>query len=360
MAPATHHPGPPDSAEETPLLESSRVLLVDDCPANLECLLTILKRGGYEHIAWTQDSRSAVELFESLTPDIVLLDLHMPHIDGFQLMERFHKVADGGVAVPIVILTADADRYVKQRALAAGASDFLVKPFDPPEVLLRLRNRLETRFLQLRLQRQNLMLQERVRLRTNELLETHLDTLERLALAAESRDAATREHTRRVGHTASLMAEGLGLSIDLVSTLRLAAPLHDVGKVAMPDEILLKPGPLTPDEFERIKTHTITGARLLSGSRCDVTKVAEEVALNHHERWDGTGYPNGLREVEIPISGRIVSVADVFDALTNERPYKSAWSVADAVVEIESQAAHQFDPDVVEAFLDVRSSFSHA
>jgi putative two-component system response regulator len=156
------------------------------------------------------------------------------------------------------------------------------------------------------------------------------------------------------------MAEGLGLSIDLVSTLRLAAPLHDVGKVAMPDGILLKPGPLTPDEFERIKTHTITGARLLSGSRCDVTKVAEEVALNHHERWDGTGYPNGLREVEIPISGRIVSVADVFDALTHERPYKSAWSVADAVVEIESQAAHQFDPDVVEAFLDVRSSFSHA
>ena len=359
MPPASHHNGPHGSTQETSRFESSRVLLVDDCPANLECLLSILKRGGYEDIAWTQDSRSAVELFESLNPDIVLLDLHMPHIDGFELMERFHKVANDGVAVPIVILTADADRYIKQRALAAGACDFLVKPFDPPEVLLRLRNRLETRILQLRLQRQNLMLQERIRLRTNELLETHLDTLERLALAAESRDAATREHTRRVGHMASLMAGGLGLSIDFVSTLRLAAPLHDVGKIAMPDEILLKPGPLTPDEFERIKTHTLTGARLLSGSRCDVTKVAEEVALTHHERWDGTGYPNGLSEVEIPISGRIVSVADVFDALTHERPYKSAWPVEDAVVEIESQAARQFDPEVVDVFLDVRLS-SHA
>ena len=341
------------SAVDEGRLQASRVLVVDDQPANVELLVAILRRGGYRHLESTSDPRAAVALFESFAPDIVLLDLHMPHLDGFELMERFGKVSTGSVAVPIVILTADIDPKVKQRALAAGAGDFLVKPFDTSEVLLRLRNRLETRFLQLRLQRQNLALEERVRLRTAELVEAQLEILERLALAAEFRDVATLEHTRRVGHIAALMSEVLELDREFVETMRLAAPLHDVGKIAIPDEILLKEGSLSYDEFETIKMHTTVGARLLLGSRFDVTKFAEEIALTHHERWDGTGYPRGLAAADIPIAGRIVSVADVFDALTHERPYKRAWPMEEALMEIEAQAGKQFDPMVVDAFLEL-------
>ena len=333
-------------------LQAGRVLVVDDKPASVELLLAILKRGGYHQLESTHDARAAVELFESFAPDVVMLDLHMPHLDGFELMERFNKVSPGSLAVPIVILTVDVEPKAKQRALAAGADDFIVKPFDTSEVLLRLRNRLETRFLQLRLQKQNLALEERDRLRT-ELLEAQLEILERLALATEFRDVATLEHTRRVGYTAALMSEVLGLDSQFVETMRLAAPLHDVGKIAIPDRILLKEGPLSDEEFEIIKTHTTAGARLLSGSRFDVTRFAEEIALTHHERWDGTGYPAGLVADETPIAGRIVSVVDVFDALTHQRPYKAAWSAEDALIEIGAQAGRQFDPAVVEVFLDL-------
>jgi putative two-component system response regulator len=341
----------PEVDEST--LQAGRVLLVDDQPANVELLAAILKKGGYSHLESTCDPRAAVALFRNFDPDIVLLDLHMPHLDGFELMERFVKVSNGSFGVPIIILTADIDPKVKQRALAAGAGDFLVKPFDTSEVLLRLRNRLETHFLQLRLQRQNLALEERVRLRTAELLEAKLEILERLALAAEFRDPATLEHTRRVGQTAALMSEVLGLDREFVETMRLAAPLHDVGKIAIPDEILLKEGPLSDEEFETIKLHTTAGARLLSGSRFDVTRFAEEIALTHHERWDCTGYPTGLAADEIPLAGRIVSVADVFDALIHKRPYKAAWTLKEAVIEIGAQSGRQFDPAVVEVFLDL-------
>ena len=341
-------------------LQAGRVLVVDDEPVSVELLLAILKQGGYHQLESTHDPRAAVELFERFAPDIVLLDLRMPHLDGLELMERFNKVSPGRIAVPIVILTVDVDPNAKQRALAAGADDFIVKPFDASEVLLRLRNRLETRFLQLRLQKQNRALKERVRLRT-ELLEAQLEILERLALAAEFRDVATLEHTRRVGQTAALMSEILGFDREFVETMRLAAPLHDVGKIAIPDEILLKKGPLSHEEFEIIKTHTTAGARLLSGSRFDVTRFAEEIAMTHHERWDGNGYPTGLEAADIPIGGRIVSVADVFDALAHERPYKPAWPVEDAVAEIGAQAGKQFDPAVVEAFLELsrRGDLAH-
>jgi putative two-component system response regulator len=334
-------------------LRAGRVLVVDDQPANVELLIAILRQGGFERVEWTYDPRVALGLFNSFGPDVVLLDLHMPHLDGFELMERFEKIAPGGVAVPVIILTADIDPRVKQRALEAGAGDFLIKPFDTTEVLLRLRNQLETRFLQLSLQRQNLALEERVRLRTGELLEARLEILERLALAAEFRDKATLAHTRRVGHVAALTSETLGFDGEFVEIMRLAAPLHDVGKIAIPDEILLKEGPLSEEEFETIKLHTTAGARLLSGSHFDVTRSAEKIALTHHDRWDGTGYPAGLSAEDIPIAGRIVAVADVFDALTHERPYKAAWPVEEALIEIESQAGRQFDPAVVEAFLDL-------
>jgi PAS domain S-box-containing protein len=191
---------------------------------------------------------------------------------------------------------------------------------------------------------------EELQRRNDELEEARLETLRRLALAAEYRDDETHHHTERVGHTAALIADAIGLPAKTVERLRLAAPLHDIGKLALPDAILLKPGMLTPEEFRIMQTHTHAGARLLSGSGSDVLRLAEEIALTHHERWDGSGYPGGLGGEQIPISGRIVAIADVFDALTHARPYKPAWSAAQAAAEINSLSGQQFDPTLVAAF----------
>jgi PAS domain S-box-containing protein/putative nucleotidyltransferase with HDIG domain len=197
---------------------------------------------------------------------------------------------------------------------------------------------------------QQALLEEMVDERTAELEEARWETLRCLALAAEYRDDQTYEHTQRVGRTASLLAEQLGLDAEWCLLIRHAAPLHDVGKVGIPDSILLKPGKLTPEEFEIVRGHAAAGARILSGSKSGLLVLAEEIAASHHEWWDGGGYPYGLAGKAIPLSGRIVAVADVFDALTHERPYKSAWSVADSVAEILSLSRRQFDPDVIDAF----------
>jgi len=257
--------------------------------------------------------------------------------------------------LPILVLTADITPEAKRRALAEGALDFLTKPFDATEVVLRIKNLLRTRALHLQLQGQNQLLDQKVRERTDELEETQIEILERLALASEYRDDDTGEHTRRVGKTAAQIAEALGWSAGEVELMRRAAPLHDVGKIGIPDSILLKPGKLTAEEFEQMKTHTTMGAKILSGGHFPLLQLAEQIALTHHERWDGTGYL-GFQEEAIPIAGRIVTVADVFDALTSERPYKKAWPVSEAIEEIKRQRGRQFDPRVVAAFLKVVSS----
>jgi PAS domain S-box-containing protein/putative nucleotidyltransferase with HDIG domain len=201
------------------------------------------------------------------------------------------------------------------------------------------------------LQNQSDILERRVRERTAALEEARLETLQRLAVAAEYRDDATHQHTERVGRTAALLARELGLGEEWAALIRRAAPLHDIGKVGIPDPILLKPGKLTPAEWDVMTSHAEIGARILADSKFPVLSVAEQIALTHHERWDGTGYPHGREGEEIPLTGRIVGIADVFDALTHERPYKDAWSIPDAVLEVESGSGTQFDPRVVEAFL---------
>ena len=207
------------------------------------------------------------------------------------------------------------------------------------------------RHLHLHVQEQNAVLEERVRERTQELEATHLEMLDRLAVAAEFRDDATGQHIKRVGQMSAILAQSLGLSKNQVELIQRAAPLHDVGKIGIPDRILLKPGTLIPEEFEVIKTHTTIGARILAGGRFALLRMAEEIALTHHERWDGTGYPQGLKGEAIPLPGRIVALADAFDALTSPRSYKKAQSVEAAVVAIKRGAGTQFDPRVVDAFL---------
>jgi putative two-component system response regulator len=332
------------------VLRHARVLIIDDEDANVRLLTRTLEQGGCHQVAVTCDSREALPLYIRHRPDLILLDLHMPHLDGYEVMEQLSQVAEA-TYLPILVLTGDLDPEAKQRALAMGAKDFVHKPFDPLEVRLRVRTLLETRFLYLRIQSQNHILEAKVRERTRALEDAQIEIIERLALAAEFRDDNTGQHTRRVGQTAALIARQLGWSDTHVNLIRRAAPLHDVGKIGVPDQILLKLGKLSADEFDVIKTHAAIGARILSGSRFPLLQMAEQIALTHHERWDGDGYTPGLRQDAIPLPGRIVAVADVFDALTQQRPYKPAWPVSDAFAEIDRQRHRQFDARVAEAFL---------
>jgi len=325
------------------ILKQGKILIVDDEKANIRFLEIILQQAGYGNVFSTTDSRQSLGLFQSARPDIVLLDLSMPHLDGFAVMQQLQREMPGH-AVPILVLTADATLATRHKALKEGARDFLTKPLDEIEVLLRINNLLETHF-------HSVVLEDKVRERTQDLEKAQLETLQRLALAAEYRDDDTGLHTKRVGLVASCIAEALGLPAIQVDLILRAAPLHDVGKIGITDLILLKPGKLTDEEFTTMRQHTTIGAGMLSGSTSPWLRLAEEIAISHHERWDGKGYPNGLAGNKIPLVGRIVAVADVFDALTNERPYKKAWQVPAALAEIESQAGKQFDERVVKAFL---------
>ena len=335
----------------------ARILIIDDEPASVEVLRRVLEKGGFTRIHTTTDPREAVPLYMEARPDLILLDLHMPHFDGLQVMDALNEITEA-TYLPILMLTGDVSDEAKRKALSRGAKDFLNKPFTSDEVLLRIGTLLETRFLYLEIQSQNQMLEAKVRERTRELEGAQIEIIERLALAAEFRDDNTGQHTARVGQMASLIAKKIGLPEVQVTLIRRAAPLHDVGKIGVPDAILLKLGKLSPEEFAVVKTHTAIGARILSGSRFPILRLAEEIAFSHHERWDGSGYAGNARD-SIPLAGRIVAVADVFDALIQQRPYKDAWPVDQAVAEVERQRGQHFDPSLVDAFLRIIEQHEH-
>ncbi len=251
----------------------------------------------------------------------------MPRLDGFQVLELLQPWIHAQPAMPVLVVTADVTEETCEHALTAGARDFLTKPFNHSEVALRVANLLETREAHKQLKHSNETLEQRVLERTHELEQAKLDAIDRLALAAEYRDDDTQEHAHRVGRTAAHLAASLGVSTTSMSIIHRAAALHDIGKIGIPDAILLKPARLTSKEFEVIKTHTRIGYEILTGSSSELLRVAAQIALTHHERWDGTGYPAGLAGEDIPIAGRLVAVADVFDALTHDRPYKNASHV---------------------------------
>jgi putative two-component system response regulator len=323
-------------------LQQAKILIVDDEKANIRLVEMMLQGAGYTNVYSTADAREVVVLFREIQPDIVLLDLAMPYLDGYAVMAKL--LAEMESVVPILVLTADVTLTARHRALKEGAKDFLTKPLDEVEVLLRINNLLENRF-------HSVLLEKRVRERTEELDKAQMEVLQRLALAAEYRDDDTRLHTRRVGMIAQRIAQALDLPPDQTDLILHASPLHDIGKIGIPDSILLKHGKLTDDEFTIMKEHTVIGGNILSKSNSFFLRLAEEITMTHHERWDGTGYPSQLAGEEIPLVGRIVSVADVFDALTHDRPYKRAWTIEEAISEIKSQSGRQFDPAIVQAFL---------
>jgi putative two-component system response regulator len=332
-------------------LTQARILLVDDDEDVRDTVKRSLRKNGYYDVTTTDDIKQVLDLYLRLRPDLVLLDYKIPPTTGLELMELFRSCDIDGVHPPIIMLTGAEDARIKKAALEAGVTDFVDKSFDHTELVLRVRNALRTHQLHLQLHQQKTWLEETIRIRTQDLRVARREIFERLSRAIEFRDDATGDHTRRVGRLSRLVAESLGSPPEYAEAIETAALLHDIGKIGIPDAILHKPGPLTPDERRLMETHTTVGAQMLEGSSSPILEMAEEIALTHHERWDGAGYPRGLSGTDIPLSGRIVGVVDAYDAMTQERPYRGAMGHDEAVAELVSGKGHQFDPKVVDAFL---------
>jgi putative two-component system response regulator len=328
----------------------SKLLIVDDDESSIRFLTVILQNAGYSRLNSLTDSREASRCYSELEPDLILLDFLMPYLDGLEVIEALQSRIPRSSYVPILVVTADADPGTRQRALSMGANDFITKPFDQKELVLRVGNLLETRLLYVQIDRRNQLLEELVRQRTNALDQAQTEVVGCLEKVAGYRDDETGQHAQRVGLLAAFIGRALGFSEDRAQLIQAAASLHDIGKIAIPDRILLKPGKLTQEEFDQIKTHTAIGAEILTMSHFSVLKLAREIAFYHHERWDGCGY-NRIGGEDIPVSARIVALADTFDVLTHDRPYKRAWPGSRAVAEIQRERGHQFDPRVVDAFL---------
>ena len=296
------------------------------------------------------DPDAALEWCNEHLPDLLLLDYRMPGMDGLELAKAFRKPLRNR-DVPIVLVTVVGDEPLRQAALDAGIIDFLVKPIRPRELRARCRNLLQLRQQSESVKQRALSLEQRLLASMHEVEERERETLSRLARAIELRDSGTSAYLERMAHVAGLVAEGLGLAEDHVRIIELAAPLHDIGKIAIPDSVLMKPGPLNDEERKRMQRHPVIGHHLLQGSHNPFIQVGATIALYHHERYDGTGYPEGLAGTDIPIEARVVTVADVFDALISPRPYKRAWSIEEALAFIEEQSGKLLDPDCVRALM---------
>jgi response regulator RpfG family c-di-GMP phosphodiesterase len=325
------------------------VLAVDDSDVNLAVYRGALSKLPDVQIVCHTSPIAALAWAKDHVVEVVVVDYHMPEIDGLQFIERFRGLATSEHTL-VLMVTADAERAVRYRALEAGANDFLTKPIDRLEFTARMRNLMELARSRLQLATRSVWLREEVERATSNIAAREVETITRLTRAAEFRDEVTGQHVVRVGHMCATLARTIGLPDEECDMLRLAAPMHDIGKVATPDGILLKPGPLTADEFAIMRKHTIAGYEILKDSDSAMLQCAAEIALTHHERFDGKGYPHGLSGTGIPLSGRLCSIVDVFDALTSKRPYKEAWDVDRAIAMIDEATGTQFDPDIAAAF----------
>ena len=332
-------------------IKEAKILIVDDQPANVTLIEKMLDIDGYLNVISTTDPTQVESIYLEQNSDLVLLDLNMPVMDGYQVLSKIREVDPD--YPPIIVLTAQSDRESRIKALDLGARDFLAKPFDRVELMTRIRNMLEVRIMTKAMKNQNMILDGMVKERTKELSDTRLEVIRRLGRAAEYRDDMTGFHIIRMSRYAQLLALAAGMSEKEAEMLLDASPMHDIGKIGIPDSVLMKPGKLEPEEWTIMKTHVDIGVEILSGSNSSLMNMAADIAQNHHEKWDGTGYPRELSGEDIPFTGRIVAIADVFDALTTERPYKNAWPVEDAVEYLKEQSGKHFDPKLVSHFLAI-------
>jgi putative two-component system response regulator len=328
---------------------TASILIVDDEPANVKLLERMLRVFGYLDLRATTDPRDVLELCQQNSFDLIILDLNMPYLDGFEVMSQLQALGRSDLP-PILILTAQHDQQHRVRALKGGAHDYVTKPFELDELLARVRNLLQVQLYKKYISGRNQWLEDRVHERTRELYNTRLQVVRRLGRAAEYRDNETGLHIVRMSQMSVAIGMAAGMSPEEGELLLNASPMHDIGKIGIPDQILLKPGKLEAHEWEIMKTHANIGADILSGDDSDLLSMARLIALSHHEKWDGSGYPNGLAGEEIPLVGRIVALADVFDALTSERPYKKAWSVSEAMEYMDANRGKHFDPHLLDLF----------
>ncbi|MBF0483497.1 MAG: response regulator [Candidatus Omnitrophica bacterium] len=330
----------------------SNIMLVDDDPVSITLIRQILKKNGFANIHAITDPRKAEELYEKIKPELLILDLNMPEISGLDIIKKL-KLTYADDYLPILILTSDDDKKLRQISLDSGAKDFVNKPYDNNEVISRSRNIIEVRLLNQQIKNTNVILEQKVKERTHELSETQMDLIDRLSKAMEFRDTETGMHILRMSHYSYALAKAIGLSPEECDTILSASPLHDIGKIGIPDNILLKPAKLTPEEFEIMKGHATIGGNLLAGSKSHLLQVAHDIALSHHEKWDGSGYPQKSNGIQIPLSGRICCIADVFDALTSKRPYKEPWSIEKTIEELKKGKGIHFDPVLIDKFLEI-------
>ncbi|KPA12597.1 chemotaxis protein CheY [Candidatus Magnetomorum sp. HK-1] len=320
-----------------------KILIVDDTPVNIRVLVEVLKNEYKLSIA-TNGKVALNYAQDENPPDLILLDIMMPELDGYEVCKLL-KSEEHTRGIPIIFITAMSEEKNETLGLELGAVDYIVKPINPRIVQARVKTHLE-------LKRHQDHLAELVKEKTSEIVEAKMDIIYRLARAAEYRDNETGMHVIRMSHYCSIIAKAATLDEERCEQLFHAASMHDVGKIGIPDSILLKPGRLTEEEFIQMKTHTTIGGVLLDGGDSELLHMAQNIALTHHEKWNGTGYPKGLSGNDIPIEGRISAICDVFDALTSERPYKKEWSIEKTMNELTSQKGEHFDPDLLDLFVE--------
>jgi len=325
------------------------ILVADDVPENIGILADILETEYRVTFAANGPDTLSAALVQP-QPSLILLDVMMPGMDGYEVCRRL-KADLRTQGIPVVFLTAQSDVADEEFGLKLGAVDYLHKPCHPAIVRQRVRIHLE-------LHNQNLALEYKVRERTRELDEMRVEIIRRLGRAGEYRDNETGMHVIRVGQYCHRLALAAGIPAAQAELLQLAAPLHDIGKIGIPDHILLKPGKFTDAEWAAMQRHTVIGAEIIGDHKSELLTLARNVALTHHERWDGKGYPHGLAGEAIPIAGRIAAICDVYDALTSSRPYKQAWTAAEAVAYIVSEAGSAFDPSLVALFVDLLPEYA--
>jgi putative two-component system response regulator len=370
----------PQTAVSTPAnpieqVRLSKIMIIDDEPINVKVARKYLKLEGYENFVTTTESREAMALIEKERPDLILLDIMMPHISGLDILAAL-RADERWQHLPVIILTAANDQATKRRALELGCSDFLAKPVDPTELIPRLHNVLMVKRHHDHMERYSHELEAEVLRRTAELARSRQEVIHCLARAAEFRDDDTGRHVFRVGRYARLIGAAMGWAGERLNMLEQAAQLHDIGKIGIPDSILLKPGKLGPEELEimhkhagfgkrimealpdhesnTLRSHTELGSRLLQDTDSPILALASVISLSHHEKWDGSGYPLGMAGEDIPIEGRITAVADVFDALSSKRPYKPPFPIQRCFEILEEGRGKHFDPVVLDAFFRCR------
>ena len=310
--------------------DKPRILIVDDEPANLKVMREVL--GNQYRMSFAKSGAAALALLEKEQPKLILLDIMMPDMNGFEVCEIL-KSTPALSHIPIIFVTALGDESDEFKGFELGAVDYITKPISPAIVRARVKTHLSL-------------------VQAEQLKQAHVDLVHRLGRAAEYKDTDTGEHIARMSQYSKLLALEFGMGEQQAELLRQAAPMHDVGKIGIPDAILLKPGRLTPDEFNHMKQHAAIGAQILANSSSPLLQLAHKLAIEHHEKWDGSGYPNGLKGEQISVEGRIVAIADVFDALTSKRPYKEAWGVEEALEHMQAQAGKHFDPHLINLFVN--------